>query len=229
MELVYDKKLLQSRKKYLFWGYSKWQQVKHSTQIFGGWNVQTMLHLQKNVWCVRKSMFKIVYKNMKSTEYVMCTKKHISKLFTKTWNLRSMWCVRKSIFQNCLQKQNLRSMWCVRKKFQNCLQKREIYGVCDVYEKAYFKIVYKNVKSTEECMVCTKEHVRNRLSLRAWVEKMLHWLKIHLFFVEEKFRVQWSVKKSMLTIFWDMKRPITIDNHIGECKRHWLYFNAIVT
>ena len=31
--------------------------------------------------------------------------------------------------------------------------------------------------------------------------------------VKKNFRVQWSVKKAMQKVFWDMKRPITIDFH----------------
>ena len=29
--------------------------------------------------------------------------------------------------------------------------------------------------------------------------------------VKKKFRARWSIKKSMLTVFWDMTRPIIID------------------
>ena len=43
--------------------------------------------------------------------------------------------------------------------------------------------------------------------LPRWVEKRKHTDSP----VKQMFLVQWSVKKGMLTIFWDMKVPITID------------------
>ena len=56
-KLVYGKNHFDSEKKYLFWGNSKWQQIRVLQvwtevchEVFGGWEVQTM-------WCVRKSMF----------------------------------------------------------------------------------------------------------------------------------------------------------------------------
>ena len=36
-------------------GKKSWIEVYHQT--FGGWEVQTMWNLRKNVWCVQRSMF----------------------------------------------------------------------------------------------------------------------------------------------------------------------------
>ena len=57
-------KIILILEKYLFGGYSKWQQIRvlhHCTEvcheIFSGWKVQIKWNLQKNLWCVWRSMF----------------------------------------------------------------------------------------------------------------------------------------------------------------------------
>ena len=46
--------------------------------------------------------------------------------------------------------------------------------------------------------------------LRAQIKQSVHWVETHCF--TGNFLAQWSVKKLMLTVFWDIKGPfITID------------------
>ena len=49
------------------------------------------------------------------------------------------------------------------------------------------------------------------LQLRTWVEKQYMQCKHTEFPVKKKFQAQRSIKKIMLTVFWGMKGPITID------------------
>ena len=44
-----------------------WTEVCH--QIFGGWEVQTMRHLQKNVWCEQRSMLATTNLNWKTLHW----------------------------------------------------------------------------------------------------------------------------------------------------------------
>ena len=65
----FSQKIILILQSYFFCGYSKWRQIKQSTPglnrglswFFGGREVQTMWNLQKNVWCVQKSMFLAKY------------------------------------------------------------------------------------------------------------------------------------------------------------------------
>ena len=49
------------------------------------------------------------------------------------------------------------------------------------------------------------------LQLRAWVKKTVHKVENIDSPVKKKFPAQRPVKKVILTVFWDMKGPITID------------------
>ena len=54
------------------------------------------------------------------------------------------------------------------------------------------------------------------LLLWAWVENIVHKVKHTDSSVKEKLQVQWSVKKVMLTMFWDKKGPIIIANFFAK-------------
>ena len=69
--------------------------------------------------------------------------------------------------------------------------------MCDVYEETCFS----------QKMFINELNVG--LPLQAWVERQfMEWKHTGTLV---KFWVQWSVKKVMLTVFWDMKRLIPID------------------
>ena len=49
------------------------------------------------------------------------------------------------------------------------------------------------------------------LSLRARIENIVHEVETHWLSNKEKFQVQQSINKVMLTVFWNVKGPTSID------------------
>ena len=72
------------------------------------------------------------------------------------------------------------------------------------------------IKFREECAILVKKNVymwaKHKFVMRSLSGKDIPWIGKSLTFQQiKKFHVQWSIKKVLLTIFWDMKGPVTID------------------
>ena len=69
------------------------------------------------------------------------------------------------------------------------------------------------VVNDEGCLA--KKNLTNQLNTdllrQELIEKTINGIEKQIFFQEKKFRIQWSEKKIMLTMFWDMKGSMTID------------------
>ena len=78
----------------------------------------------------------------------------------------------------------------------------EIYRrMCDAYREACF----------------SQKKFMNRLNMGLLLWAIVHWLESHWLSGKKKFQTQQSEKKNMLTVFWDMKNPITIDFSWKKC------------
>ena len=72
------------------------------------------------------------------------------------------------------------------------------------------------MKFIDEWVMCTEKYVLVQKMLTnwppwAWVEKTVDGVETHWLSGKKKFHAQQLTKNVMLTVFWDLKGPITID------------------
>ena len=90
-----------------------------------------------------------------------------------------------------------------------------------------------HVKSTEESVMCIEKYVYIKkkltnglnmgLSLRSWGKKTVYGVETHGLFDKEKIRMQPSVKKMILTVFWDIIAFLVIDSTVNNTFSYHLF------